>query len=189
MWATTWLLAKRVYNMTKEDASVKFSTTILKFGDQGEKTGWSYIEIGKRQAEKMSPGNKKSFRVKGKLDSFEIEKTAILPMGDGNFILPLNAMMRKGTGKKAGDKITVELMLDARNITLDADFLQCLKDDDRAYTFFRSLPRGHQNYFSKWIQGAKTISTKTKRITMAVIALAQEQGYPEMMRANKNSRQ
>ena len=52
---------------------VKFSTTILKFDKQGEKTGWTYITIPAKIAQQLNPGNKKSFRVKGRLDDFEIE--------------------------------------------------------------------------------------------------------------------
>lgn len=167
---------------------VTFSTKIKRFATKGEKTGWSYIEVSEKHANKINPGCRKSYRVKGLLDSFKIQKTAILPMGDGGFILPMNAAFRKGTGKVAGDPIKVSLELDERALLLNGDFIACLKDDARAYEFFQSLPKGHQSYFSKWIDSAKTDSTKTKRITMAVIALAQGQGYPEMIRANKNVR-
>jgi len=165
---------------------ITFTTRILKFADNREKTGWTYIEISKRQANQLKPDTRVSFRVKGLLDSHPIQKVSILPMGDGKFILPFNASMRKGTGKRAGDEITVKLEVDERSLTLPADFVRCLKDDPRAYDFFKALPKSHQNYFGKWIESAKTASTKTKRITMAVIALGSEQGYPEMIRANKN---
>jgi Domain of unknown function (DUF1905)/Bacteriocin-protection, YdeI or OmpD-Associated len=164
---------------------ISFSAIILKFKDNKEKTGWSYIKITKLQAGRIKKDARASFRVKGYLDNFAIQKTSILPMGDGEFILPFNAAMRKGTGKQAGDKVNVKLQLDERSLSLPVDFLQCLKDDPRAYDFFRSLTKSHQNYFGKWIDSAKTISTKTKRITMAVIALGLGQGYSEMMRANK----
>jgi hypothetical protein len=167
---------------------ITFSTRILQFGKQGEKTGWTYIEISKRQAEQLKPGNKKSFRVRGLLDNFVLEQAALLPMGEGKFILPMNAAIRKGTGKKAGDIIKVKFEVDERARKLSADFIKCLKDDARAYDFFKNLPKSHQQYFSNWIESAKTVSTKTKRITMAVIALGAGQGYGEMMRANKTVR-
>ena len=165
--------------------AISFTTRIQRFAKMGEKTGWSYIPISQKQSEVMNPGVKKTYRIKGTIDSFPIQKMALMPMGDGSFILPMNATIRKGTGKAAGDTVKVNFELDERQITIDRDFLACLKDDERAYTFFKSLAKGHQNYFSKWIESAKTVSTKTKRITMAVIALGQGQGYPEMIRANK----
>jgi hypothetical protein len=167
---------------------ISFSTKIKRFAKKGEKTGWSYIEISEANSNKINPGCRKSYRVKGTLDKFKIQQIALLPMGDGNFILPMNGEMRKGTGKVAGDPIKVSLDLDERAVELNRDFTDCLKDDARAFDFFQTLPKGHQNYFSKWIESAKTDATKTKRITMAIIALAQGQGYSEMMRANKTIR-
>jgi len=167
---------------------ISFSTVILKFKSNKDKTGWSYIEVSERQAGKIKPDTRVSFRVKGMLDSFPIQKAALLPMGDGGFILPFNATMRKGTKKKEGDKLKVQLELDERSITPPSTFIKCLKDDPRAFEFFHSLPKSHQDYFSKWIDSAKTSDTKTNRITMAVIALGSGQGYPEMMRANKKNK-
>jgi Domain of unknown function (DUF1905)/Bacteriocin-protection, YdeI or OmpD-Associated len=167
---------------------ISFSTIIQRFQKKGEKTGWSYIEISKRQAGELLPGNRVSFRIRGQLDHHEIEKAALLPMGDGKFILPMNGAIRKAIGKGEGDRILVKIELDKRPLTPSADFIKCLKDDARALSFFKSLPKSHQNYFSKWIESAKTISTKTKRITMALIALGSGLGYGEMMRANKSAR-
>jgi hypothetical protein len=164
---------------------ITFSTTIQRFDKQGEKTGWTYIEISASQAQKLKPNTKVSFRVKGKIDDFEIEKIALLPMGNGKFIMPLNATLRKGIRKNHGDKLKVTLEVDEREIQLSRDLIKCLKDDPLAYDFFKALTKGHQQYFSKWIESAKTAQTKTKRIVMAVTALAQKQGFPEMIRANK----
>jgi len=166
---------------------IKFTTTILRFDKKGEKTGWSYIEISAAQARKLKPDNKVSFRVKGHLDQYSFEKLALLPMGGGNFILPVNGSIRKSIGKKHGDKVTVSLEPDERKLTLSNDLMICLSEDPQALTFFRTLPRSHQLYFSKWIESAKTTHTKTKRIVMAVVGLGKKQGYPEMIRVNKEN--
>lgn len=167
---------------------ISFTTKIKRFEKNGEKTGWSFIEISQRQATQLNPGVRVSFRVKGKIDQHAIQKTSIIPMGDGNFILPINGTIRKATGKAEGDAISVKLELDERKLTLSPIFVKCLKDDARAFDFFKTLPKSHQNYFSKWIESAKTPGTKTKRITMAVIALGQGQGFNEMARANRRER-
>ncbi|HEV7330998.1 MAG TPA: YdeI/OmpD-associated family protein [Flavisolibacter sp.] len=168
---------------------VQFTTTIKKFDKQGEKTGWTYIQIAATDAEKLNPGVKTSYRVKGALDQFVIEKTALLPMGDGNFILPLNAAIRKGIRKGKGDLLQVQLELDKEPLAIDKDFQECLDDDPEALQFFQTLAKGHQNYFSKWIQSAKTEPTKAKRIALAVTALARGMGFPEMLRAQKAEKQ
>lgn len=167
---------------------LKFSTRLKKFGNKGEKTGWVYIEISAVQAQKLNPGKKVGYRVKGFLDTFPIQRIALLPMGAGRFIIPFNARMRKGTGKTAGDTLTVQLELDQAKFIPSSDFMKCLQDDAHASAHFKTLPGSHQRYFSKWIEEAKTIETKTRRITMAVIALGSGQGFPEMIRSNKRAR-
>ena len=101
------------------------------------------------------------------------------------FIMPFNAGMRKGTGKKKGDKILITLALDKAEFQMSADFMVCLEDEPSALKHFQSLSGSHQRYFSKWIDSAKTEPTKAKRIVMAVNALARNLGYPEMMREAK----
>lgn len=164
---------------------IQFTTTIKKFEKQGEKTGWTYIEIPADMAEELNPGVKKSYRVKGKLDSFKIKGIALIPMGGGSFIIPMNANLRKGTGKKKGAMLQVALELDKEGYKLNADFVACLTDDPPAKKYFDTLVRGHQNYFSKWIESAKTEATKTKRIAMAVNALSKKWGFPEMLRNSR----
>jgi hypothetical protein len=168
---------------------IKFKTIIQKFARQGEKTGWTYIVISAEQAEKINPGVKTSFRVKGQLDTMAIEQIAVLPMGDGGFIVALNADIRRRLRKGKGDELLVQLQLDAAPFALDADFLECLQDDAEAAQNFKSLTKGHQNYFSKWISSAKTDPTKAKRIAMAVNALSKGMGFPEMLRAAKKARE
>ncbi len=167
---------------------VQFSTTIKKFNEQGEKTGWTYIEIPADIAEQIKPNNKKSFRVKGRLDDFKIKTVALMPMGNGTFIMPFNEKMRKGTGKRKGAMISVSIEEDKAPLKLNEDFLACLNDDPDALKNFNSLAGSHRNYFSKWVDSAKTEQTKTKRIAMAVAALSRGLGYTEMMREDKAKR-
>ncbi len=167
---------------------VQFSTTIKKFNEQGEKTGWTYIEIPADIAEQIKPNNKKSFRVKGRLDDFKIKSVALMPMGNGIFIMPFNEVMRKGTGKRKGAMISISIEEDKAPLKLNEDFLACLNDDPDALKHFNSLAGSHRNYFSKWVDSAKTEQTKTKRIAMAVAALSRGLGYTEMMREDKAKR-
>ena len=100
--------------------------------------------------------------------------------------MPLNGKIRKAIGKNNGDKIRVVLELDDRRVALSHDLMICLKEDFHAMSFFKTLPPSHQQYFSKWIEGAKTANTKSRRIVMALEGLGKRHGYGEMMRANKN---
>ena len=164
---------------------VSFTTTIKKFDDQGEKTGWSYIEIPAEIAEQLKPSTKVSFMVKGKLDGITIKSISLLPMGNGNFILALKADLRKKLRKNKGAMLKVQLEKDDAPYTINEDFMQCLNDSPVAASHFRQLPGSHQKYFSKWIESAKTDATKAKRIAQAVEAMEVNLSYPEMIRKNK----
>lgn len=164
---------------------ISFTTTVKKFGNQGEKTGWTYVLIPAATAQKLFPGNKKSFRVKGKLADSLIKGIAAMPMGDGSFILTLNATLRKSTGIRQGATIKVILEIDEEAPKIFPPFLECLQDEPEALQFFNSLPNGHRLYFSKWIASAKTTTTQAKRIAEAVNALSKGWGFDVMLRARK----
>lgn len=164
---------------------IQFTTTILRFGKQGEKTGWTYIEIPAEIARQLKPGNRKEFKVKGKLDKHNITRQSVMPMGGGAFIMPLNAELRKAIGKRHGAMLDVKLQEDKSEFVFNADFVECLNDDPVAKKFFDGLPGSHQRYFSKWIDSAKTEATRVKRITMAINALSKKLGYGEMIRASQ----
>jgi hypothetical protein len=168
---------------------VKFSATILKFAEQGEKTGWSYIEVKQAVASKLKPDNKKSFRVKGKLDGHPIKSVALVPMGGGDFIMAINATMRKAIGKQKGATLKVELEVDNVELKPPAELMECLKDEPKALEFFNSLPYGHRNYFGNWTRSAKTEQTKTKRIAQAVDALSKKYAFNIMIRALKEDKE
>jgi len=90
--------------------------------------------------------------------------------------------MRKGIRKKEGATIAVVLEEDTSELEISSDLMACLEIEEKALDFFNSLTKGHQVYFSKWIESAKTIETRTKRITMTVTGLSMGFGYPEMIR-------
>ncbi len=116
---------------------VTFTTTLLQFAQQGEKTGWTYIEIPADIAQQIKPNNKKSFRVKGKLDSFSIKSVAVMPMGGGSFILAVNAEMRKGIGKRKGAMVKVQLQEDKATYTNKRRITRMFKRRPRSSGIFR----------------------------------------------------
>lgn len=167
---------------------VKFSAPILKFGKQGEKTGWTYIVVPAAASKKLNPGVKRSYRVKGKLDEFEIEKVALVPMGEGDFILAINAAIRKATGKRFGASLKVQLQLDDAPIIPPAELLECMEDEPEALKYFTSLPQSHRNYFTKWIQSAKTDATKAKRIALVIKTMVKKMDFGAMLRAEREEK-
>jgi hypothetical protein len=167
---------------------VTFKALLEQFGDQGEKTGWTYILVPASVAGKLKPGTKKSFRVKGSLDDHPIAQVSLLPMGEGHFVMAVNAQMRKGIGKGKGATVQVKLVVDEKPFVVCPELMDSLQDEPKALAFFQQLPKGHQRYFSKWITDAKTEPTKVKRMAQAVNALAKHQGFSAMLRAAKQDR-
>jgi hypothetical protein len=164
---------------------VQFTATIKRFGEQGEKTGWTYIDVPAAIAEKLQPGNKKGFRVKGKLDDYSFSMIALLPMGGGDFIMTLNAAIRKGIKKQKGAKVQVTMEVDTNEIKPPEELLECLQDEPESLEYFNSLTKGHQNYFTNWINSAKTDPTKAKRIAATLDALNKKWDFGQMIRAMK----
>jgi len=162
---------------------VEFTTMILQFAEQGEKTGWSYIEIPADLAQQMKPGNKKSFRVRGMLDALPVRGMALMPMGEGNFIMALKAEVRKGIHKNAGAMLNVKLEEDIDyKIETPDDLQECFDFEPEAFEFFNSLAKSHREYFIKWIDGAKTNETRAKRIVNTVNAMLRKWPYNVMIR-------
>jgi hypothetical protein len=168
---------------------IRFTATIEQFAEQGEKTGWTYIVVPEDLAQQLKPGNKKSFRIKGKLDDYAFSGLALIPFGNGNFILALNAVIRKNIHKKKGGMIKVQLAEDKDFKILTPEDLQaCLEDEPKALAAFNKLAPSHRHYYIKWIDSAKTEPTRVKRITMTVDGLSKGMDYGEMLRAARDDR-
>lgn len=167
----------------------RFTAILKKFAEAGDKTGWTYLEIPAEIAAKLKPGMKQSFRVKGTIDKHPISQTALLPAGEGAFILPVNAAMRKGIGKKQGASVLLNLEEDTQVYVMNADFVDCLSDLPEAKAYFESLAPSHRRYFSKWIDDAKTEETRARRIAACLNALERRMNYGEMIRSLKADRQ
>ncbi|MEJ7643448.1 MAG: YdeI/OmpD-associated family protein [Chryseolinea sp.] len=167
---------------------IAYNTVIKKFDKKGEKSGWTYITISKSNAHKLLPGRNTTFRIRGTIDSYSFQRVAVFPMGDGSFIFPLNLTIRKVIGKKNGDVVKVGIEADTRKLEPSRDLLASLKDEVPAFEHFKSLSPSHQQYFSNWVESAKTEQTKTRRIVVAVVALSNKLGFGEMIREDRQQR-
>lgn len=164
---------------------ISFTSLIEKFSEQGEKTGWTFATVPEEIAQKIKPGYRKSFRVKGKIDSHTVRQVALIPMGEGNYIIPLNAAMRKAIGKRRGEQVILKLEADDSDFDFNADLIACLEDDELAKENFDKLSGSEQRYFSKWVDGAKTSPTRVKRIAQTIAAMHSGFHYGQMIRSLK----
>ena len=167
---------------------VQFKALLEKFDDQGEKTGWMYLKVPASIASLLQPGVKKAFRVKGLLDEYPIQKVSLVPMGGGDFIIAFNAAMRKGTGKRPGAQITLSLQLDEQELPVPPDLQECLEDDPEAGSAFQKRSRAERHYFIRWIDSAKGVETRSRRIAQTLDALVKGIGFGPMLRQMKEER-
>jgi Domain of unknown function (DUF1905)/Bacteriocin-protection, YdeI or OmpD-Associated len=150
-----------------------------------EKTGWTCIAISPEQAAKIKPDTRKSFRVKGTIDHLKIAQAAIVPVGEGHYILPINVEMRRALRKEAPAEVHISFELDESEILISEDLMACLSDDTQALAQFERLSRANQRYYSKWIEQAKTLETKSRRIAATIKGLNQGWDYGTTMRNAK----
>ena len=107
-------------------------------------------------------------------------------MGEGDFIISINAQIRKGIRKEEGALVTLNLEEDTDELPQSEELMMCLEDEPKALEMFLKLPKSHQTYYLKWIDSAKTIETKTKRITMTIQGMLMGMTYPEMLKYYKD---
>ena len=166
---------------------VQFTAVIQQFAKQGEKTGWTYVSIPEDIVEALKPSNRKSFRVKGKLDAFPIAQLALLPMGDGTFILTLNAALRKALHKKKGAMLKLSLEEDKKPLKVFRELTECLKDAPEAEKKFKALPFSHQMYYSNWIESGKSAETRSRRIMATILGMERNLTFAEVLKLNAQS--
>ncbi|MFN0032977.1 MAG: YdeI/OmpD-associated family protein [Flavobacteriales bacterium] len=159
----------------------KLNCLLHKFNEQGEKTGWTYIVIPSETAQKLNPENKKSFRAKGTMDSHAFKQVALIPMGEGDYIIPINSSMRKALKKTYGDTLNMSIEADKSAFIISPDMMACLEEDQVALRHFQSLAGSHQKYFSKWVDSAKGLDTKATRINRVLFAMQNQMDYGSMV--------
>ncbi|TCJ12431.1 DUF1905 domain-containing protein [Flaviaesturariibacter flavus] len=164
---------------------IRFTAELKRFDSQGEKTGWTYFDIPGALAETLKPGCRTAYRVKGRIDKLDIKGVSLVPMGGGDFILAVNAAMRKSLRKEKGATVSVQLSVDNEVFQTPADITECLADEPAAEAYYNGLPPSHRRYWVNWVAEAKTAPTRAKRLAMMVDSLARGWGFSEMQRAAK----
>jgi hypothetical protein len=164
---------------------IRFTAELKRFDSQGEKTGWTYIELPAALAEGLKPGCRTAYRVKGRIDKLAIKGVALVPMGGGDFILAVNGTMRKELRKEKGATVTVQLGVDEEVFQTPAYITECLADEPKAGAFYDTLPPSHRRYWVRWIEEAKTEPTRARRLATMIDGLARGWDYGTTIRAAK----
>ena len=172
---------------------VEFKALIERSGQQQGPAmmGWAYIDVPQTISERLKPGCRQVYRVRGEIDGQSFAGLALMPKGEGDYILAINGAMRRMLKKDVGDFISLRLEEDREFIIeMPEDLEICLSDDEgNLIERFNALPKSRRNYFLNHINGAKTEPTRARRITMTVEAMAMGLDFGAMIRLDKARRQ
>lgn len=88
----------------------------------------------------------------------------------GDFLLPVSAEVRAAAGIAAGDRVDVDIELDAapREIVVPADLAEALSAEPGAREFFDGLSEGNRRRLVEQIELAKTDETRGRRLAKTV---------------------
>ena len=100
-------------------------------------------------------------------------RNSVAPM-NGSYLLGINADVRQQTGVAAGDTIEIGLQVDTepREVTVPADLAAALDREPDARRCFDQLSYSNQRWHVLSIEGAKTDTTRQRRIDKSVALLA-----------------
>ena len=140
--------------------SVTFETTLSAFGNN---TG---IEVPPEVIDQLAAGKRPAVVVN--VNGYEYRNTVAV-MG-GKFLVGVSSAIRKSTGLKGGDPITVTLTVNnaPRAVDVPTDLQKAFSDNPAAGQFFGTLSNSVQRYHIDNINGAKTDETRARRVAKAI---------------------
>jgi Bacteriocin-protection, YdeI or OmpD-Associated/Domain of unknown function (DUF1905) len=96
----------------------------------------------------------------------------------GRYLIGLNKQVRAGAGVEPGDRVSVELVLDdeERTVEVPEDLAAALDSDARA--FFDSLSYTYRKEYARWIEEAKRAETRQARVAKAATMLRDGVRHP-----------
>lgn len=119
--------------------------------------------------------SKRNWKVRGSIDGFEIRKYHLMPMGNGSFMLPVRAEIRKKIKKQEDDSVQVILFLDDEPLEIPEEMQICMNEEPDALDFFKSLSDSEQKFYIDWIYSAKKEDTKINRMVKTINKLLKKE--------------
>lgn len=138
-------------------------TFTTRLSASGNNTG---IEVPPEVIQELGGGNRPSVSVD--VNGY-VYRNTVAVMG-GKHLIGVSAAIRKETGLRADDPITVTLTVDStpRTVDISEDFAAALEAAPGTRAFFDKLSNSLQRYHVDNINGAKTDETRQRRIDKAV---------------------
>jgi len=124
---------------------------------------WTYFDLPVSVSTALNA--KKQVRVKGTINCIPFRNTT-QPHGDGTHYVVVKKEIRDAAGVTQGDMVMVSLEVDKdeRKVTLPDDLSQFLDNNSETKEAFLKLSYSHQKEYVDWIDGAKQVATRQKRL-------------------------
>jgi hypothetical protein len=96
-------------------------------------------------------------------------RASLVPRGGGRHRLFLNGEVRKAAGAVVGDRLAIEVRVDARRreVAVPEDLAEALREES-VLEDWESLPPGKREHILRWIEQAVHEDTRAKRVVRAV---------------------
>lgn len=127
-------------------------------------------------------GTRRAVRVKGRIDECFFDDISLMPLGDGTHFLTVRNELRKKIGKKAGDKVSIELEQDNAKIKVPGELTEALQASEEASQFFAAMSESQQRFLIRAICTSRVTETRIKRAVRTVLELERlyfEKGLPK----------
>lgn len=155
-----------------ESIQINREALIEKFPGKG---GWAYIIISE-----ISPVHRNHFgqvKINGFIDDYVLENVVLMPLGNGQLFLSLNAKLRKILKKTVGDTVQLQLTLANSSTIEEVDFLEILVDEPSALSSYRQLTEEEKKHYLDWINATKNQDVQVERIAKIVNELYDKGRY------------
>ncbi len=135
------------------------------------KGGWTFARLKGIRIEKKT--GLSWHRVKGSIDSHVFPTYNLFPFANGEMLFAVKKEIRKKIGKEAGDTVHIILYHDNEPLHIPGEFLECLRDEPKAYKYFFAFTEGKKKQYIEWIYDAKREDTRIARMAAAIERISQ----------------
>ncbi|SHE79244.1 YdeI/OmpD-associated family protein [Dysgonomonas macrotermitis] len=139
----------------------------------------TYVEIPEIPMAKAPFG---MLKVKGKIDDYEFSNVHLMPLGNGNLVLPVKSAIKKKIQKEAPDTVHVTIYEDKTPLIIPEELILCMKYEDGVLEKFENYSDGQKKAFVDWINSAKTEQTKADRIAKSIIMLQKGEKFYDKLK-------
>ncbi len=153
----------------KNPGKVAFTGIIMDAGS----SGGAYLEFPFNTQEIFGTNNRIPVRINFNGEPY---RGSLVRMGTECHIVPILKSIREKLGKEIGDSVDVEVFLDdePRVVEIPQDLQAALEKNPKAKEKFAALAYSHQREYVLWIDEAKKVETRQRRIEKLIITLMSE---------------